>query len=137
MRPGGKLDSGWSGRAPAAALLAVFALLIQALLPAAAMAAQSRSSGETIVICTQMGVQTIKVGPDAKVGADGKSQKGFAGLPCQDCLGAATAALPAPEPIALPVAYIVAQVEHTTPIRSRPQIARAPPRPPGQGPPTA
>ncbi|RAK59838.1 DUF2946 domain-containing protein [Phenylobacterium hankyongense] len=131
MRPGGKQHSGWSGRAPAAALLAVFALLIQALLPAAAMAAQSRSSGETIVICTQMGVQTIKVGED------GKTQKGFAGLPCQDCLGAATAALPAPEPIALPVAYVVAQVEHTTPIRARPQIARAPPRPPGQGPPTA
>jgi hypothetical protein len=123
-----------AGRAhtPVAALLGVLALLVQALLPAAAMAAQSQGHGETVVICTQMGAQTIKLG------LDGKPQKGgFAGLPCQDCLTASTAALPAPAPVALPVAYVVAQVEHAAPHRAAPQLARAPPRPPGQGPPTA
>lgn len=114
------------------ALLGVLALLVQALLPVAAMAAQSRADGQTIVICTQMGAQTIKLD------GDGKPQKGgFAGLPCQDCLVAATAALPAPAPVALPAVYVVAQVHHTVARRAAPQLARAPPRPPGQGPPTA
>lgn len=116
-----------------AALLGVLALLVQALLPAAAMAAQGRPGGETIVICTQMGVQTLKVGESG-----GKAGKGgFAGLPCQDCLSASTAALPAPEPLLLPVSYAVSHVEHVVVRRAAPQMARAPPRPPGQGPPTA
>lgn len=115
-----------------AALLAIAALLIQALLPAAAMAAQARPGGATLVICTQMGPQTVKVG-DA-----GKPHKGgFAGLPCPDCLVAASAALPAPEPLLLPISYAVAHVEHVAVRRTAPQLARAPPRPPSQGPPTA
>jgi hypothetical protein len=59
-------------------------------------------------------------------------------MPCQDCLAAALAVVaPAPAPEVQPVAYAIARVEHA-PVRSvlAPR-ARAPPRPPGQGPPTA
>jgi hypothetical protein len=119
-------------RAPlAAALLAVLAVMVQALLPSAAMAAQAGDRGETIMICTAMGVQTIKVG-------GGSQKKGFAGLPCQDCLAAATAVvLPAPQPVVLPVAYATAYVLDAPRAELAPRSARAPPRPPGQGPPTA
>jgi hypothetical protein len=114
-----------------AALLAVFALLVQALIPAAAMAARPDPTG-AMIICTATGAQTIAT--------DGKPEapkKGFAGMPCQDCLAAAMAAV-APAPVTVePVAYAIARVEHA-PVRPvfAPR-ARAPPRPPGQGPPTA
>jgi hypothetical protein len=115
-----------------AALLAVFALLVQALIPAAAMAARSDPAGTTI-ICTATGTQTLA--------ADGKPatphKRDFGGMPCQDCLAAALAIVaPAPAP-SVQVAYAIARVEHAP---ARPILsprARAPPRPPGQGPPTA
>jgi hypothetical protein len=113
-----------------AALFAVFALLVQALMPAAAMAAGP--GGAASVICTASGVHAPS--------ADGKAQaprKGFAGMPCQDCLAVSIAAV-VPAPVTVePVAYVVARVEHA-PVRAvfGPR-ARAPPRPPGQGPPTA
>jgi hypothetical protein len=114
-----------------AALLGMLAIMVQALIPSAAMAAQ-QGSGETLQICTAMGLQTIKV--------DGGSQKpkGFAGLPCQDCLAAATAVvLPVPQPAVLRVAYATAFVPDVPRAELAPRAARAPPRPPGQGPPTA
>jgi hypothetical protein len=113
-----------------AALLAVLALLVQALIPAAAIARPDASGG--IVICTATGTQTI--------GSDGKPtvpHKGFGGMPCQDCLAVAMAAVVAPELAVQPVAYAAERVEHA-PVTSLVQPrARAPPRPPGQGPPTA
>jgi len=116
-----------------AALLAVFALLVQALIPTAALAARPDAAGATI-ICTATGTETL--------GADGKPasphKRDFGGMPCQDCLAAALAVVtPAPAPTVQPVAYAIARVEHA-PVRSllAPR-ARAPPRPPGQGPPTA
>jgi hypothetical protein len=114
-----------------AALRAVLAVMVQALFPSAAMAAQAGARGETIMICTAMGLQTVKV--------DGQGQKeGFAGLPCQDCLAAATAVvMPAPQPAVARVAYATAYVLAAPRAELTPRSARAPPRPPGQGPPTA
>jgi hypothetical protein len=125
MRPVRKMRDEMRG---VAALFAVFALLIQALTPTAAMA--SRSDG-AIVICTATGTQTLS--------ADGhpSKSKGFAGMPCQDCLAAAMAVIVTPELAVQPVAYTIAKVEHAPVRQVFAPRARAPPRPPGQGPPTA
>jgi hypothetical protein len=116
-----------------AALLAVFALMVQALIPGAAMAGRLDPAGTTI-ICTATGTEALA--PDGRPASPHKP--GFGGMPCQDCLAAAMAIVaPAPAPTIQPVAYAVARVEHA-PVRSAlAPRARAPPRPPGQGPPTA
>ena len=117
------------GHTPVAVLLTFLALMLQTLLPGAAAASQG-AGGQTIVICGAMGVQTVEVPSEPS-----QDDKGFAGLPCADCLAPSLAALPAPEPVATPVVYIAQRVEHTAAREHRPQLARAPPRPPGQGPP--
>ena len=117
----------WAARA---ALLAVFALLVQTLTPAAALA--RGADGALAVICTAAGTATI-----ATSDAPSQQPKGFAGMPCQDCLAAAMAAITPPELSIRPVAYVMATVEHITPAQQISPRARAPPRPPGQGPPTA
>jgi hypothetical protein len=110
------------------AVIGLFALLIQALLPAAALAGQRPAGGETIVICTQMGVQTLTVGD--------QPAEGFAGLPCIDCLAVSMATAPPPEISVAPVDYLVQTVERAPPTADLAlRAARAPPRPPGQGPP--
>lgn len=109
-------------------LAAVLALFGQALLPAAAMAAESIVAVQ-VELCTDQGAQTVLIG------ADGEVQKGFAGLPCHDCLGATIAALTLPDLAIAPVAYVRAEVRHSTPTAPLRPRARAPPRPPGQGPP--
>ncbi|WP_372782144.1 DUF2946 domain-containing protein [Phenylobacterium sp.] len=112
-----------------AALLAVFALLVQALIPAAAMARPEPADGLTI--CVSTGVQTLAAhGQPAP-------HKGFAGMPCQDCLAAAMAIVIAPELAVRPVAYAAERLEHAPVLSLLEPRARAPPRPPGQGPPTA
>jgi hypothetical protein len=118
------------GLRPIAAAFAVFALLIQALLPSAAMASQG--AGAPLVVCTIAGAQTLKAtsGPH-------QAPKGFAGMPCQDCLAASVAAL-APPLLTLgaaPAAFVA--VEHHVRPAVRLALARGPPRPFGQGPPTA
>lgn len=119
-------------RARLALWAGVLALLVQALLPAAAMAAASRAAGgEQIVICTQTGVRTIAVGAHEEGG------KGFAGLPCDDCLAATVVATPAPEPELARAVYAGAACERAPERSWAPRLARAPPRPPGQGPPRA
>jgi hypothetical protein len=121
-----------AGRTRVAAWLGVLALLVQALIPAAAMAASAKSSGgERIVVCTVSGVQTLTVGGHQKGGEP------FAGLPCHNCLAASCAALPAPEPQVARIAYVTARVERPRDRAWAPALARAPPRPPGQGPPSA
>ncbi|MFN3512781.1 MAG: DUF2946 domain-containing protein [Phenylobacterium sp.] len=108
-----------------AALLALFA---QALLPAAALAAESAGSRQT-VLCTEQGAQLVTL--DAR----GEPRQGFAGLPCQDCLGATLAVL-APSPPGVIVAIQAAAAPPAV-FPAAPCIARAPPRPPGQGPPSS
>jgi len=118
-----------------AALVAVFALMVQALVPAAAMAAAPSDSG-VMVICTQNGATTVAFGGQPSKTSPSK-KGGFAGMPCQDCLAAALAMTQTPELAVQPVVYVAARIEHVPaepPIEPR---ARAPPRPPGQGPPIA
>ena len=120
-----------------AALVAVFALMVQALIPAAAMAQAPDGRGAT-VICTAAGTRTIAADGAAKAPKPGDARRGFGGMPCQDCLAAAMAAVTAPSPVAMqPVVYETARVEHAPVVRLLAPRARAPPRPPGQGPPTA
>lgn len=114
----------------AVTLAAVLVFAAQALLPAAAMAAGAASATEA-VICTPQGAKTILVGED------GAPEKGFAGLPCDDCLMAATAFIASPDLQVLPVAYAVVLAPREQPSAAPAPRARAPPRPPGQGPPAA
>jgi hypothetical protein len=131
MRIARNLRSRPEAPTPVAALLCVFALLVQAFMPAAALAAQAGSADETMIVCTQMGVQVVKVG-DAQTPQKG----GFAGLPCANCLAATAAVvLSTPERVEAPVAYQAARVEHVETAELTLRGARAPPRPPGQGPP--
>jgi hypothetical protein len=112
------------------ALFAVFALMVQALIPSAAMAARPELAGADI-ICIGGRIHTVAQGGGPEAPA-----KTLGGMPCQDCLAAAMAVVtPAPAPCVQRVAYAIARVEHA-PVRTvfAPR-ARAPPRPPGQGPP--
>jgi len=113
-----------------AALFAVFALLVQALIPAAAVARPDPSGALTI--CTATGTETI-----AAHGQPAAPHKGFGGMPCQDCLAAAMAAVVTPQLAIQPVAYAAERVGHAPVVSLLEPRARAPPRPPGQGPPTA
>lgn len=117
------------GTPPLAALMAVIALLTQALLPAAAMAAQAHGATR-IEICTSQGATT------AIIGADGKAHKAFMGLPCQDCLSVVAAATITPELAVQPIAYVMTRVRHGQAAELGVRLSRAPPRPPGQGPPS-
>jgi hypothetical protein len=113
-----------------AALVGVFALLIQALVPAAAMAADT-DPRTGLIICVASGAQAFpSPGPPAS------GRKGFGGMPCQDCLAAALAATITPDLTIQRAAYVTARVEHVAAAISLAPRARAPPRPPGQGPPT-
>jgi hypothetical protein len=110
-----------------AALFVVFALMVQALAPTHAMAAGDAAG---VTICTAAGTHTLAT----RGGPDSPAQ--HRGVPCQDCLAAALAVAAPPPVLAIqPVAYAVARVEHVTAATLIAPRARAPPRPPGQGPP--
>lgn len=119
------------GLAPIAAAFAVFALLIQALLPAAAMAAQ-RGDGGGVIVCTLDGAKTLYA---AQLPAS--KPKGFAGLPCQDCLASTIAFVATPSLTIASAPMVYVRVAHHVRPAVRLAFARAPPRPFGQGPPTA
>ncbi len=119
-----------AARASLGVLAALVALLAQALLPGAAMAAESLSTVR-VELCTENGAETVVIG------ADGQERKsGFAGLPCHDCLAATLAVVVTPELAVAPVAYAAVVVRHAAPAVTAQPRARAPPRPPGQGPPS-
>jgi hypothetical protein len=111
------------------ALFAVFALLVQALIPAAALAGPRLVAGD--LICDAGHVRA-----DATGAPVGQHHRALGGMPCQDCLAAAMAAVTPPAPAVAPVAYAVARVEHVAAAPALEPRARAPPRPFGQGPPT-
>jgi hypothetical protein len=111
------------------ALFVMFALMVQALIPTSAMAASGDGS---LTICTAGGTQTVT--PDGKPDSPAPHH----GSPCADCLAAALAAATPPPVLDIqPVAYAVTRVEHATPTDRIAPRARAPPRPPGQGPPAS
>lgn len=115
-----------------ASLAAILALLVQALLPAAALAAQSAGLAR-IEVCSDQGAKTVLIGADGKLQAP---QKGFAGLPCQDCAAMVTAAVIAPPVTLQAVAYAMALAPQVEAAGPGIKLARAPPRRLGQGPPT-
>ena len=107
------------------ALVTVFALLVQALIPS--LAAASPSSLGDMTICTQQGLETAPAGQDTAPPAGGHD--------CQHCVcPALTVTLP-PVVTMLAVAYAVTEAPVTATPRGVRPLARAPPRPPGQGPP--
>lgn len=109
----------------------MFALLVQAVLPTAAMASNA-GTDPFGVICVASGTTTATPATPTH-----QPTKGPAGMPCQDCLAAAMAVIQTPELAIQPVAYAVARIEHETDRQRVAPRARATPRPPGQGPPTA
>jgi hypothetical protein len=121
---------GQSGTTWPIALLAMLALLVQSLIPAAAMAHEA-GTGQSFVICTVDGAKTVTIDGQAPA-----PKKGFAGLPCYQCVAASLAVTDTPDSlVSLPVLY-AARVEIAPPMARRGMApARAPPRPPGQGPP--
>lgn len=112
-----------------AALIGVLALLAQALLPSAALAASAAGSRQ-VELCSSDGREVVAVD------RHGEPIAPFAGLPCLDCVGAVTAAAVPPETAATaPVTYFTT-AQFVAPVRQRGRPAiRAPPRPPSRGPP--
>jgi hypothetical protein len=108
------------------ALLAVFALLVQALIPG--MAAAAPTADPAMVICTEAGPKPAPVGDSAP----GRPPADHA---CQHCLCPALATAAPPTFEAQPVAYVTAEAARAPDAPPPPRRARAPPRPPGQGPP--
>jgi hypothetical protein len=109
------------------ALVAVFVLLVQMLTPTLAVAQPAPGLGEQ-VICTGHGLQTIQTG-------DAAPTKGSPAAACDHCVCPPVAATPAA--VIAPVAFR-AFSRHAPPeaiSADLPPPARAPPRPPGQGPP--
>jgi hypothetical protein len=107
-------------------VLAALTLLLQALIPAAALAYDHGHAGE-IQICTAKGVRLVHPG-------HGKAGH-FGGLACEQCVIAslaATAAAPPPESIPAPFAYAAPPPPAPA---APPPPARAPPRPPSTAPP--
>ena len=114
------------------ALLAMLALLAQALMPAAAMAHDA--AGQSVVICTADGAKAVDVAGDV-IGK--KDPKGFAGLPCAQCVAVALATTTPPDVAVAPVLYAARIEAAPRAALTGVALARAPPRPPSQGPPTA
>lgn len=115
-------------RTPVMAALAMLALVVQLLIPAAAMA---QGQPSTMVLCTSKGVVTVAVDPETGHPDD----KAFAGLACQDCLASSLTALAAEPPVLVraPTAFrAVVLVASPWTAQAR---AQAPPRPPSQAPP--
>ncbi|WP_297514567.1 DUF2946 family protein [uncultured Caulobacter sp.] len=117
-----------------AALAAMLAVFVQGLTPAAAMAHDQRESGSAIVICSAEGSKVVILEKDGTVRT--APAKGFMGLKCSDCAAPTLAVtLTSPAPSVAPVQYaeyVETPVERVLGVRGH---ARAPPRPPGQGPP--
>jgi hypothetical protein len=107
------------------ALVAVFALLVQALMPAFAIAGPM-PDGATL-ICTDMGLQA----------APSDSTPPAVDHACKHCLCPAPASGPPATASVVRVAYAVATAPAVEVRRTLPPPARAPPRPPGQGPPAS
>jgi hypothetical protein len=108
------------------ALLAALLLLIQGLTPAAAMP-RVEGGGVTIEICTHDGARSITVPQDHAPPTPHHDC-------CDHCVMAVAHALPAAAP-ALPVRYARSETAAPGAPVSPSALARAPPRPPSQGPP--
>ena len=111
------------------AILAVLALLTQALVPGMVMAREADGT-RTVVLCTTVGEKIVTLPNDT-------APKPFAGYKCHDCVMAAVAAVVPPSTDSLPVRYAAIVRHERAQAWRAPEPARPPPRPPSQGPPTA
>lgn len=117
-----------------AALAAMLAVFVQALTPAAAMAHDLRESGSAIVICSAEGSKVVILEKDGTVRT--APAKGFMGLKCSNCVGPTLAVtVDVPVPVVAPVQYAEFVETPVTRVLGVRGHARAPPRPPSQGPP--
>ncbi len=108
------------------ALVAALILLLQGLIPGAAIA---HRAGDELQICTSAGVRLIAVPGEA-----GHRDHGFGGLACEQCVMASFAAItPTAYPLTLRWVEAAPTIFVTT--RAFPPRARAPPRPPSTAPP--
>ncbi|MFN4296332.1 MAG: DUF2946 family protein [Brevundimonas sp.] len=118
----------WSLWRSLAFLAAVFAIVLGALLPSAALAGSR--DGRPIVMCSAQGPKTIRVG------GDGEQTSGLKDARCAFCIPAHTPALPPPSPPRLlPVLRPATTVAWTAAAQAAPPPARAPPRPYSTAPP--
>jgi len=111
------------------AALALLALCVQLLIPAASLATEAKNNVRTVVLCTLEGAKTVTV-----PGGDSRHH-GFGGLKCHDCVMTSIAAVSPGDAPTLPVRYATesrpAPIDRATGLPG----ARAPPRPPSTGPP--
>jgi lysylphosphatidylglycerol synthetase-like protein (DUF2156 family) len=124
---------GQSGTTWPIALLAMLALLVQALIPAAAMAHDAAS--QAVMICTTDGAKSVEVAGDV-IGKP-KPAKTFGGMACAQCVAVSLATTTPPDIAVVPVLYSARITPAPVAALTGVALARAPPRPPGQGPPTA
>jgi hypothetical protein len=123
-------------RALLAAIAAMLAVCVQVLAPGAAMAHDLRESGSTFVICSAEGSKVVILAEDGSVRT--APVKGFMGLKCSNCVGPTLAVtLDAPAPVIAPVRYAAFAPTPVARVLGARGHARAPPRPPGQGPPAS
>jgi hypothetical protein len=118
-------SSAGGGRPAWPALLVALVMLLQGLIPAAAVAHDRQ---DQVQICTSTGLKLVSLG--TRHGHD----HGFGGLACEQCVMASLAAVAVAPPQAVPPSARVETV--ATPQLERPSVrTRAPPRPPSRGPP--
>ena len=114
--------------------LGLAALMLQALAPLCLAGTASASSGQSIVICTLHGTQTIQLDADGNVIPNVPSHD-QQNSTCSMCLGAQTArAFTAPAPASVPAPTISARVERSVAASITPSlpphfsyVTRAPP----------
>jgi hypothetical protein len=117
--------SAGGGRPAWPALLVALAMLLQGLIPAAAIA---HDHHDQVQICTSAGLKLVSLG------AKHHHDRGFGGLACEQCVMASLAAVAAAPPQAVLPSTRVERV--APPQLERPSVrTRAPPRPPSRGPP--
>ena len=109
------------------ALVAIFALILQIFAPAALAGPFSAQAGSTI--CTDHGAVAAPVG----LPLPGKTHQ----APCQHCVCPPNLVSPLPTLTAMVWRVGMTQAQAPAWRHAAPPPARAPPRPPGQGPPTA
>jgi len=110
--------------------LALFALCVQLLIPAASLAHEAQDRSQTVVICTLDGAKTVVVPGDGPA-------HGFGGLKCHDCVMASVAAVQPGDATVVPVRYALETRQDRASLAQRPAQSRAPPRPPSTAPPLA
>ena len=110
--------------------LGLFALMVQSLAPAYAAVAGPARGGESVVICTAHGFQTVRVDAEGNA-VTGKASANIQDC-CSDCQVAGGFLLPTPISVSEPfrlvsAATILLPAQHVPPRFFSPYITRGPP----------